>query len=172
MTDIIIKKSRGGDITVAWPGHDVGRSIPMDEAAALREYFQAEFFDGAGWWLAPGGGFLVRRSADEDCADGGRAVVVLDLAEGNFDTEWENYGSAGAVRAAAGAYFNAHREPKPWMDAAPGEVWMLTMEGEERPAIVTEDGNFEAPLFLVTPQSVRITAGRRIYPAQNGDNDE
>ena len=174
MTEIRVSRTIPGSLFIDYVNDDIDvcKTIPEDEAEALREFFQAERDKALGWWRASPE-YVVKPSTGDDGLES-RSVTVLNERLGITTTVWEGVDRRSAYGTAARAYFAAHPEQKPWHDAAPGEVWVLTMEGEERPAIVTEDGNFEAPLplFLVNTQSVRITAGRRIYPAQNGDNDE
>ena len=64
-------------------------------------------------------------------------------------------------------FFEAHPEPepKPWLDAQPGEVWLLTVNGDDS-RIVTLIGfdfrDFHGDYILLRSDS--ITAGRRIWP--------
>ena len=67
----------------------------------------------------------------------------------------------------AAEYWAAHPvpEPKPWLDAQPGEVWLLTVNGDDS-RIVTLIG-FEFRDFhgdYIVSRSDSITAGRRIWP--------
>ena len=69
--------------------------------------------------------------------------------------------------AVAAEYWAAHPvpEPKPWLDAQPGEVWLLTVNGDDS-RIVTLIG-FEFRDFhgdYIVSRSDSITAGRRIWP--------
>ncbi|WP_431862985.1 hypothetical protein [Microbacterium algeriense] len=64
------------------------------------------------------------------------------------------------------AYFEAHPERKPWHDAEPGDVWVLTVLGHTLAWVADGDGYFQ---HLVDPESLRVTDpdisdGRRIYP--------
>ena len=175
MSDSKIEIEDRGDGTV-WVRHSnrdgLTWSIPVKEVEALREYFQAERDRELG---------RERDAESQDwvvyplsVTDSVRAVRVVNERYGRAFIHSEDLPLLGNVHGrVADRYFAAHPAHQPWHDAKPGEVWMLTMEGEERPAIVTEDGNFEAPLFLVTPQSVRITAGRRIWPVdEEGGGDD
>ena len=71
--------------------------------------------------------------------------------------------------AAARAYFKAH-EPKPWLEAKPGEVWALTYEGVEQAWGIGFDGSpklrfiFACGDSRISVADAEITAGRRIWP--------
>lgn len=86
------------------------------------------------------------------------------------ESEWRGY---------AGAYLgwlNANPEPKPWHDAKPGEVWLLTFRGFETtgasPWTVRLGRRFTDPLEFAYPQNgntlaltnPEIVTGRRIWP--------
>ncbi len=73
------------------------------------------------------------------------------------------------------AYFEAHPEPKPWHEAQPGEMWLLTTPDEsDVPAVASSSENGHVILTAATHEaggtqefsttSVYITAGRRIWP--------
>ena len=69
--------------------------------------------------------------------------------------------------ATARAYFAAHPpEPKPWEEAEAGEVWVITHEGVEGPAIVSDDEHFESPDYVSGIYNKAITAGYRIWPTK------
>jgi len=75
-------------------------------------------------------------------------------------------GDAEALRE----FFLREREAKPWHDAEPGEVWVLTVDGsEEFPCSVSPSGpDFEPiahPVWATIARgSDRITSARRIWP--------
>jgi len=69
------------------------------------------------------------------------------------------------ARRVARAWFDAQEPPKPWLDAKPGEAWVIVLDGHQRVAVV-DDGYFVwaggddgYPLGHEL-----ITAGRRIWP--------
>ena len=70
---------------------------------------------------------------------------------------------------AARAYFEAHPERKPWEDAKPGEVWVLTFDGADD-AFKAYESRYGKTYFTRSRESStglvdeRITAGRRIWP--------
>lgn len=75
---------------------------------------------------------------------------------------------------AARAYFAAHPEPKPWHDAKPGEVWVLTVDGYEDMVMTVHESKYGGYRFRLTDQdgtiyaldTPAITAGRRIWPEE------
>ena len=77
--------------------------------------------------------------------------------------------------AVASEYWAAHPvpEPKPWEQATPGEVWVLTLDGwNKQAALVDSDGGafiLRNALSVGTGlerDSERITAGQRIWPEE------
>lgn len=134
------------------------------EIAALREYFEHERDEQLGRWRWPENPDYVVYPR----GDGAVAVLYERHAEGGIlyrrgDPVHDMEGEA------ARAYFDAHPEPKPWHDAKPGEVWALSVEGEEIACIVTPCGpDFEPvahPVWATLARgSDRITSGRRIWP--------
>lgn len=144
------------------------------EVVALREFFQHERDQELGRWRWPESPqYVVYLGRD------GQAVV-LNEADG-----WTVYRYRGedkelrAMRAANGddvmpatkaaaAYFDAHPEPKPWHDAKPGEVWVLSLEGEPETAQAVDGYGKFMPwtIDVVSDGNDRgkITAGRRIFP--------
>lgn len=149
------------------------KTFPVNEVEALRAHFLGEFFEDAGWWLSPDGDFIVKRQPQHDSPQIGRAALVMSLVEGSSRVYYElRLGDWNLSNAAARAYFDANPEPKPWLEAKPGEAWVLTTDGNECVYIVEADGYFDSPHGIYGRESAYITAGRRIWPAQDGDNDE
>lgn len=75
----------------------------------------------------------------------------------------------GAYASAAHAYFAAHPEPKPWHDAKPGEVWVLTVDSQEFPWGVGAGVDLGKFIYAGGESNIpltwhEITAGRRIWP--------
>jgi len=104
-------------------------SLREDFAArtqALREFFQHERDEQLGRWRWPEHPEYVVWPV----APGSPAVLVLNEGAGPTITcrrdEWlpSGQGHLGAARA----YFDAHPEPKPWHNAKPGEVWVVTTD--------------------------------------------
>lgn len=133
-------------------------------AQALREFFRAEEDARLGRWRwAEDPDFLVYPEV------GGLHRVVR---ESTGESQRRNgLVSADAWGHAACAYRIAHPEPKPWHDAKPGEVWLITSNGGtyvDEPAIVVGDRwMFRSAFDIARVDSVRadgIKAARRIYP--------
>ena len=114
------------------------------------------------WVVYPG-------KPDESLPVGYQECVVVDERDGNrlvygtLITSWYS----GEGKEVAREFFAAHPvpEPKPWLDAQPGEVWLLTVNGNDS-RIVTRIG-FEFRDFhgdYIRCLSDSITAGRRIWP--------
>ena len=136
--------------------------LSEEEMDELRGGFQAERDETLGRWRDP-------KNPDLVC------YPVL----GNLDAVWVMYEGNGlsclATRTrweysdfpeTAGRYFQAHPkpEPRPWEEAKEGEVWVITHEGVEGPAIVSDDGHFESPDYVSGIYNKAITAGYRIWP--------
>ena len=135
----------------------------VEGIAALREFFRAEEDERLGRWRVPGHSNWVcypARHAYE--------VVVFNEDEPLYgsrllsrgDDTWPYY------RAAADAFFDAHPEPKPWHEAKPSEVWLLTVPEIGETAYVAGDFNFRAADHGMLITDPRITAGRRIWPEE------
>jgi len=149
--------------------------LDRQEALALAEYgahkAQAERDAALGRWRSverpdwvvyPG-------KPDESLPVGYQECVVVDERDGNrlvygtLITSWYS----GEGKEVAREFFAAHPvpEPKPWLDAQPGEVWVLTVNGDDS-RIVTLIGfefrDFHGDYILLRSDS--ITAGRRIWP--------
>jgi hypothetical protein len=144
------------------------------EWEALREFFRAEEDERLGRWRWPENeGYIVYPDARYP-----HLVTVIDESTGL--REFRSKSKAGHKRdnfeRAAAAYFDAHREPKPWHDAKFGEVWLLTFTGFEthgsspwtvRPGRLTTDAaEFIYPQNgnTIALNDTEITAARRIYP--------
>lgn len=141
--------------------------------AALREFFRAEEDERLGRWRWPENPDYVvypdgtsRRVVRE--SDGSSLAVSLHDRE-VMTTYLDSY--VGAARA----YDDFHPEPKPWHDAKPGEVWLLTYVGEAGVPSVTSSSESGHVVFTAATEEANgthefslltdyITAGRRIYP--------
>lgn len=177
MTDSKIKIEAFEDGALRLTGdEDFGaiETLTVKEVEALRAYFQAERDKELGWWRASPD-YVVKPRADNGIES--RSVTVLNERLAVNIPVWEGDDSRSEYGIAARAYFAAHREPgpKPWLDAAPGEVWLLTFRGsapaphlvDSFPFFVDDEGNsYEL-------DDRHITAGRRIWPVdEEGDGDE
>jgi hypothetical protein len=133
-----------------------------DELGALREFFRAEEDERLGRWRWPTDPALVVYPSRADWVT---VVSETDGVASRFRPEDVDVALTLNARAAR-AYFDAHPEPKPWHDAEPEEVWILTIDGEEVLALIDEDREFhhrsQRRFRSVLDES--ITAGRRIWP--------
>lgn len=159
----------GGAICVN--GSTLYDTLDSDHTQAMREFFQHERDQELGLWRWPENpDYVVYPKV------AGELVTVInetdasksDVSKGPRD-HWTNpTGREKVFEDAADAYFDAHPEPKPWHDAKPGEVWVLTVNGEEyawsidttySDRFVYAGGDFNVPR-----DHPSITAGRCIWP--------
>ena len=135
---------------------------------ALREFFRAEEDERLGRWRVPGHPSWVCYPTPLACE-----VVVFNEDEPQYGTQVLSRGTDTwpYYRSAADAYFAAHPEPKPWHDAKPGEVWVLTFSdegggGTEAWTLRFSSLRFEHPDYVnsVARTDSTIVSGRRIYP--------
>jgi hypothetical protein len=170
---IKITTNEGGGLEFACSGDGPNHSIAPAERAALRDLFRAEEDERLGRWRWPEdpdyviyedgrGHFRIVRESDGSCNVFGRWWYETHKS-GRLAT------SVPTLLRAAGAYFDAHPEPKPWDAAKDNEIWVLTgVGGLELPWRRTADGEWES----VTPKAIRrrnndlITAGRCIWPEE------
>ncbi|SDG22759.1 hypothetical protein [Microbacterium sp. 77mftsu3.1] len=134
-----------------------------DDVQALREFFRAEEDERLGRWRWPYEGnrhivvYPIQQNPDR--------VLVIDEAAGTAsyrDRGEQDDRFKTAETEAAAAYFDAHPESKPWHDAKIGEVWILTIDGDEspvafRPGLASHMDGRRADVD-------HATAGRRIWP--------
>lgn len=69
-------------------------------------------------------------------------------------------------------YFAAHPEPKPWYDAEPGEIWVLTYGGQPTAHVFSDRWAGAGFVFIsdraiVQPDDPDITDGTRIWPEKS-----
>ena len=143
--------------------------LSEEEMDELRAHLQAERDEQLGRWRDPK-----------------NPNIVVYPIPGNLDAVWVMYEGDGSryhatrtgprnllphyVSEAAGRYFQAHPEPKPWEKARSycDEIWVLTIHGCEQPVYVTEfrgEPVFQVPGGeTISLHRESITAGRRIWP--------
>lgn len=139
---------------------------PRRVTDALREYFQRERDTQLGRWRDP-------ENPDMVCYPVvGDLDAVLVMYEGDMTryyatrSTWKDV-TPHYVSEAAGRYFQAHPEPepRPWEEAKPGEVWVLTRWGTAETFLVTGSEFITADLAVIVDlDDDSITAGRRIWP--------
>jgi len=167
--------SNGVSIQESGPVTDRGPWLVVDgdllspnKAAALREAFRAEEDARLGRW---------RWRENQDVVvyphpdDSGWVTVLHETRAQSVTLYRKNLLGHDDWTQPARAYFDAHPEPKLWHDAKPGEVWALTIDGQESAFYPSKslDRAFTpvAPnsgTMAVQMDSPLITAGRRIYP--------
>lgn len=113
---------------------------------ALREFFQVEADERLGRWRH--GDFIVYDRGDYVQVihepDGASGILgSWTRAEASGDREL----SSGFGEAAR-AYFDAHPEPKPWHDAAPGEVWDVDLPSGGMRAVTFYSARHEEPITV------------------------
>lgn len=141
-------------------------TLPGMRTTALREFFQNERDQELGRWRWP-------ENPDYVIIPRARGVRVVSETTGmSLDARRGQYRGGGATLfGAAAAYFDAHPERKPWEDAKPGEVWLLTLDGDESAFYPSKSLSRAftpvAPNTGMTAVSMNwpeITAGRCIWP--------
>lgn len=140
-------------------------SLTKESARALAEFFRAEEDERLGRWRWPENSDYVVYVPHQ----GAPAVTVVNEF-GGCSAQVTRNGVADRPNGqfffeAARAYFDAHPEPKPWHDAKPGEVWLISYRGAESAVVIDEDRDFHIRgLGFRNILAPEITAGRRIWP--------
>lgn len=95
------------------------------------------------------------------------AVRVLDEVQVTVDLVFRDGldGRGALVAQAARAYFNAHPK-RPWGDACPGEVWVVTELADPERAYLVDDFQFydSSRDYALNFDDSNIVAARRIWP--------
>lgn len=149
-----------------------------EESQALREFFLHERDTELGVWRwvsSTGKDYLVRK-----LGYGEQFRVVREEHMEQLDWRPEEYNNGEMFRTtemvkAIRAYLAAHPEPKPWHDAKPGEVWVLTYGGQPTAHVWTDrwagPGNaFVSDRAIVGADDPDITSGHRIFPEVVSDD--
>lgn len=130
---------------------------------ALREFFQHERDEELGRWRWPENPNYVVYPDD----DGGGCVIDERDGGGGYRNGLHVHDMEGeAVRA----YRAAHQPRKPYLDARPGDVWVISTEGEEHFAVHAIAGLFGSVQFVtvsgkpVNMSNSTFTGFRKIWP--------
>ena len=135
---------------------------PSDEA--LAEYFQHKKDEELGRWRDTEKPEFVCYPYEDP-----QWVTVIDEKFGShyaYNRSEIRKSAESAPRMVAARYFAAHPPVNPWEEAKEGEVWVITHEGVEGPAIVSDDEHFESPDYVSGIYNKAITAGYRIWPTK------
>ncbi|PRB08796.1 hypothetical protein [Microbacterium sp. MYb64] len=162
------KAASGRTINIADDGSLLfGRAngyLSRETAFDAEEYFRAKRDEELGRWRWPiNPQFVVYREEDGVFTvlkeTTGLALMATREGVDEFDDTFA---------AAARAYFEAHPERKPWEDAKPWEVWVVTVNGSEWAVSLDEDREFRdrrdldnSWMHITSPD---ITDARRIWP--------
>lgn len=151
--------------------HDLNDSTAATDAA--REYFEWEKDLDLGRWRDPENPeYVVYPTVDENTVMvfNERVGVAIPCGRDTFVQAAIEIGDDHTFPIsdhdlAAARYFKAHPEPKPWHNAKPGEVWVLTIKGvpKETVGLFTNLNLFETVDFTYPPNDLLITAGRRAF---------
>lgn len=150
---------------------EVMHTIPDGWVTALREFFRHERDEDLGRWRYP-------KSTDYVVYPTTVGWVVLVVNELTGASKEITKAKAGHDRShlekVAKAYFDAHPVSKPWYDAKPGEVWVLTTDGDVYAWGVGDGPDLGRFVYIGGVSNIQldhpsITAGRRIFPAASND---
>lgn len=135
--------------------------VNAEKVAALREFFQAERDKELGRWRWPENPDYVVYT------QGAGWIVMSERSANSKHYSFREHAAVGTsiLAQAMRAYFEAHPERKPWEDAKEGDVWLLTVNGEEEALLFRHDRTFisrDGDEFA--PEESYITAGHRIWP--------
>lgn len=184
----IYTASNGVALEIAPEGHiiipPVTTGLGELTQQALREFFQYERDEELGRWRWPENPeWIVYALRPGFSAYNGADLLVVNEVHGAsmeyvraLDDGTEYVDADERAAKAARAYFEAHPEPKPWKDAKPGEVWVLTTdsEGGEHAWFVDPDYSggrfvFVGGLSNIPLDHPDITAARRVWPESSDD---
>lgn len=159
----VIKKEWGYCLTT---GMDLGvmTGVSNSQFDALREYFQAERDRELGRWRS-------KKDPNFIVVPDNLKYEVTVIDEQSGMKQWVTRGGGdGAERSfvvIAEEYFAEHPEKKPWHDASPGEVWVITTENVSDEVAVqrTDTGDWgynDGRVFR--DNELKIETARRIWP--------
>ena len=137
------------------------------DTQALHEFFLAERDAELGRWRSKEHPDYVVYRAHFGCR------VLHEPTANVYEYRSKDTGSDIPLTAylVAREWFDAQEPPKPWHDAKPGEVWALELLGLEDEFLRVEYYGsrwLNARTGLVVPEAENATAGRRIWPEEQG----
>lgn len=165
----------------------IGRTAYLDPEmiSTLREFFLHERDQELGRWRWPENPdyvvYPVIDPAHEMAFGRDLSVMVFHEPTGvlkGYCRDEDQGGNSREYPNAARAYFAAHPEPKPWHDAKPGEVWVLTYrspsarETSNNVMTCVDDGgniSFFNDYRLHTVRYTGIESARRIWPEESSN---
>lgn len=158
-----IRSTSNGGLRINKPGMGYAsghepQTLVAGRVESLREYFRDERDRELGVWRwgnESGKQYLVRKLGYGD-----KFRVVREEHYEQLDWAPEQYNSiahsGNDMVKAIQAYREAHPEKKPWLDANPGEVWVVDFEAGVTEAVVVPPSGWVKGLAVV--------AARRIWP--------
>lgn len=182
MTDEKVFTASNGTVLNRW-GFNVTPDSPWvlydGIHEARKEFYQHLRDQELGRWRDPENPHMVCYPSTEPEGSEVRKIWVVDEATGKSLRAWEKHlplsydQFAARVSETARRYFEAHPETKPWHNAQPGEVWLLTVGGHTPELVLVLDNrpdnefsNAEGLRLPVT--NPEITHAERIYPKDEG----
>lgn len=134
-------------------------TLKADEVETLEQYFQAKADAQTRRWHWPEHHEFVVYATDEHLG----TVIVFDEANPRAGIHsFERYDALSVSDTAAyfdtpyfraaRAYFETHPDPneKPWHNAQPGELWVLTIDGQETEAFAYRMNHHRSVMFQTT----------------------
>jgi len=121
-------------IFVALNGIQIDSAEGID---SLREFFQHERDAELGRWRYPEDTNYVVYGGYSP-GEQKRFVRVLNEELGTVSVIYEGKDERSRPHQIAFAYFEAHPERRPWEDAKVGEIWAITIHGNEEPCRVID----------------------------------
>lgn len=140
--------------------------IGSRDTVALAEYYRAKEDERLGRWRWPENTDYVALPRERtDTPREKRRVRVIHEPSGDFMDTVEGSSLVGVFKDAARAYFDAHPEPKPWHDAAEGEVWEIEFKAGKH-AWFVNGAYFQSTKTLtnIYKTDPDILSAHRIYP--------
>ena len=168
----VFKASNGMEVTL-WQecvGWEHTR-LPYGATVALREFFRHKEDERLGRWRWPENPDYVVYPPDRVPNGGGGVWVLCESDPGSIrysaPSDKTTDPSEEGYDRAARAYFDAHPEPKPWEDAEPGDVWVITLTDRSfDPVAATWNGrgfvHIDVKPTEIPPHD--IAGARRIWP--------